>query len=77
MSTKSGEKGVEIMDAQKIGSKLKKLRGSTPIEELAKSLGVSKSAISMWENGERIPRDEIKIKIADYFNKSVESIFFE
>lgn len=65
------------MDAVKIGAKLKKLRGSTSTEELAKALGVSQSAVSMWENGERIPRDEVKIKIANYFGKSVESIFFE
>ena len=46
-------------------------------EEVAKAIGISVSAISMYENGERIPRDSIKIKLAAYFNKSVQEIFFD
>lgn len=38
-------------------------------EELAKQLGVSKSAISMYENGKREPKDhELLECIADFFN---------
>ena len=44
--------------------------------EMARDIGVSKSAIAMYERGERIPKDSIKVKIAAYFQKSVESIFF-
>lgn len=29
----------------------------------------------MYENGERIPRDDIKIRIAQYFQRSVQEIF--
>lgn len=65
------------MDAVSIGKKLKKLRGSTPVDELAKALGVSQSTVSMWEIGQRIPRDEMKIKIANHYGVSVESIFFD
>ena len=36
--------------------------------ELGKKLGVSKSAISMWENGNRFPRFEDQEMIADFFN---------
>nr|DAZ75624.1 MAG TPA: repressor protein C2 [Caudoviricetes sp.] len=31
----------------------------------------------MYENGERIPRDGIKLKIAEYYQKSVQEIFFD
>lgn len=65
------------MDAKKIGEKLKDLRGVRSREELANSLGISISAIAMYEKGERIPRDEIKLKYAKFFKKSVESIFFD
>lgn len=65
------------MDVVRIGKKLKKLRGSTPVEEFAKALGVSQSTVSMWEIGQRIPRDEMKIKIANHYGVSVESIFFD
>nr|WP_243134131.1 hypothetical protein [Ruthenibacterium lactatiformans] len=30
----------------------------------------------MYERGERVPRDEIKIRIVRFYNCSVEDIFF-
>lgn len=65
------------MDKKEIGTRLAALRGDISRENLAKDLGISVSAIQMYETGERVPRDEIKIKIANYFNRSVQSIFFE
>lgn len=62
--------------ADNIAEKLIALRGKKSRKEVAKALGLSISAISMYENGERIPRDSIKIKIANYYNKSVQEIFF-
>lgn len=64
------------MDAIAIGRELVRLRGSRTQEEVAKALGISLSAIGMYERGERIPRDEIKIAIAKYYDKTVQSIFF-
>ena len=64
------------MDAKKIGEKLTKLRGNKTRAEVAKAIGVSVSALSMYENGERIPRDVIKVRIAEYYNRSVQFIFF-
>lgn len=60
-----------------IADRLLKLRGNTPRDEVAKALNISVSALQMYENGQRIPRDEIKIKIASYYNKSVQEIFFD
>jgi DNA-binding XRE family transcriptional regulator len=65
------------MDAKKIGQKLVELRGEKTQEAVAIDLKISRSAVQMYENGERIPRDEIKIKIANYFNVNVQSIFFD
>ena len=59
-----------------IAHKLVELRGERSREEVAKAIGVSISAISMYENGDRIPRDNIKIKIAEYYKKTVGEIFF-
>ena len=60
----------------KIAEKLIKLRGDKSREEVAKAVGVSISAISMYENGERVPRDDVKVRIAEYYKKSVQEIFF-
>lgn len=56
--------------------KLKKLRGDKTQEEVASAIGISKSAWAMYERGERIPRDEVKVRIANYFKTSVQAIFF-
>lgn len=68
----------ESMDAIQIGNKLRELREShdQTLEEAANDLGISKSAICMYETGNRIPKDEIKIRIAEYYHVPLESIFF-
>ena len=65
------------MDSEKIAIKLTGLRGEKSREQVARDLGISVSAVAMYETGARIPRDEIKKRIADYYQVSVESIFFE
>ena len=60
-----------------IGERLRQLRGSRTQKEVADALGVSEMSISFWERGERMPSDDLKIKIAAYFKKSVQSIFFK
>lgn len=64
------------MDAEVIAQRLIKLRGGKSREQVAKDLEISVSAIAMYENGARIPRDEMKKKIAQYYGVSVEEIFF-
>ena len=61
---------------ESVAEKLVRLRGDKSREEVAKEIGVSVSAISMYENGERIPRDDIKVRLAMLFNVSVQEIFF-
>lgn len=64
------------MDAAKIGDALKVLRGNRTQEEVADALGISKSALSMYEQGERIPRDNIKIRIAEYYHVPIFELFY-
>ena len=64
------------MDKKKIGQLLIELRGEVSREKVSSEIGISISALQMYENGQRIPKDEIKIRIADYYKKSVGDIFF-
>jgi DNA-binding XRE family transcriptional regulator len=64
------------MKASSYSEKLVELRGSKSRAEVAKAIGVSTSAIAMYERGERVPKDDIKKRIAKYFNKSISSIFY-
>lgn len=65
------------MDAKSIGNKLSELRGAKTRQMVAEDLDISLSALSMYEQGNRIPRDETKLKIAEYFDKTVQEIFFD
>ena len=40
-------------------------------------MGVTVSSWTKYERDERIPRDELKVKIAEYFGTTVQNIFFE
>lgn len=64
------------MDRLEVGKRLRALRGEKTLDEVAKALGVTSMAVSLWERGERIPNDDIKIKIAAYYNTTVAAIFF-
>ena len=59
-----------------VAERLIKASGDKKREEVASAIGVSLSAIKMYENGERIPRDETKIKLAEFYNKTVQELFF-
>lgn len=60
----------------KIGQKLRELRGERSVSEVANAVGIAQSTLSMYENGDRIPRDSIKIKLARYFDVSIEELFY-
>ena len=60
-----------------VAEKLVQARGDKRREDVAAAVGISLSAVAMYENGERIPRDEIKVKLANYYNTTVQALFFD
>lgn len=64
------------MNKEIIGEKLLELRGNRSREEVANAVNISISALQMYENGQRIPRDDIKVRLADYYKTTVQEIFF-
>ena len=62
------KKGSENMiQKETTGMILRKLRGDRTQEEIAAILGITKSSWAMYERDERVPRDEVKIRIANFF----------
>lgn len=61
-----------------IGTKLKALRAQKKEtqQQVADNIGITKSALAMYERDDRIPRDEVKVRIAKYYGETVQSIFY-
>ena len=65
------------MNNKAIAKTLIRLRNGKSREIVAKACEISVSALAMYEQGERIPRDDIKVRLANYYNRSVNYIFFD
>jgi transcriptional regulator with XRE-family HTH domain len=57
-----------------LGAKLRELRGSHSLHEVAAELGVDTSVISRYENGKRAPVPEMLEKLAEYYEVDYESL---
>lgn len=44
---------------------------------ISRELGINSTTYNAWETGQNIPRDEMKVKIADFYGLSVGYIFFK
>lgn len=57
-----------------IGDRIKQLRLENNLtqEEFGKIFGIVKSTVSMYESNKSTPDDELKKKIAEYFNVSLD-----
>lgn len=65
-----------IAKRQTIAKRLVRLRRNKTQKDIAEAVNISVSALAMYESGKRIPRDEVKAAIAEYYNVSIESLFF-
>lgn len=43
------------------------LRGNRSKEEVAKALDISVTSLTAYENGERVPRDEVKVRLSKFY----------
>lgn len=59
-----------------MGKNLQTLRGDIPRATVAQAINVSLPSYSAYERNDRIPRDEVKLRIAEYFGTTVQAIFF-
>lgn len=66
----------EALKTLSVGERIKVLRGEQSQEELASIVGVTPSAIGMYEQNRRMPRGQTQKAIADYFGLLVDDLFF-
>lgn len=79
LNKESQQKGGDNVSDNYIKDNLKFLRERKKLTQTAisKALGVNPSTYNAWETGQNIPRDEMKVKIADFYGLSVGYIFFK
>lgn len=65
------------MSKEIVGKRLVTLRGERSRDEVAEANGISVSALQMYENGQRMPKDDIKVKLANYYRVTVQALFFD
>lgn len=59
----------------KTGERLRMLRGSMTQKEVAAGCGITLASLASYERGERVPRDEIKVRFSTFFGVPITSIF--
>lgn len=59
-----------------IADRLKEARGDIPRKKVCEDLGLATSTLMMYETGKRIPRDDIKLKLANYYHKPIGELFY-
>ncbi len=69
-----------VIDKEKMAEKLKQFRGEKTQKEVCldvgMDVGITPSALAMYETGERVPRDEIKVVLANYYHTTINELFF-
>lgn len=70
--------GEQMIDMKTMGQRLRDLRteaGKTA-SEVSMATGIGESALRNYECGLRIPRFKAMFKLAEYYGKTVDFIFF-
>lgn len=72
------QNGIIERASKRYGMKIRQLREEKGLtqEQFAKKIGTRQSTVGMWERCERSPRDSVKKQIAQFFDKSVQEIFY-
>lgn len=63
------------MNQKEVGRYLRELRGERTLDKVSDDTGIGRSALNMYELGLRVPRDEAKVKLSQYYKVPID-IFF-
>ena len=65
------------MNVSKICEKLVSARGKRSQKEVATAVNISVAALGMYECGQRVPRDDVKERLAKYYGTTVGFLFYD
>lgn len=67
---------MRVLENILMGKLLKSLRGSRSKEEIAFKVGITVAALINYETGLRMPRDDVKIRLANFYGLTVQELFY-
>lgn len=65
-----------MISTAEVGKRLRVLRGDKTLQKVSDDTGLGVSALTMYELGNRMPRDEAKIVLANYYHTTIDDLFF-
>ena len=65
-----------IIDPVQLGKRLRVLRGIRTRAQVQKETGISQARLGNYEHGTRIPNDQAKVILSNYYGISVQNLFF-
>lgn len=65
------------IDRRRMARRLRAARGGRYEADVCQACGISRSALCQYEKGKRIPKDEIKMRLAQYYGVTVQELFYD
>ena len=65
-----------MIDPVRLGRKLRILRGIRTRAEVEKATGISQARLGNYEHGVRVPTDEAKVILSNYYGMTVQELFY-
>lgn len=65
-----------MIDPIQLGKKLRLVRGIRTRAQVSRETGLSQARLGNYEHGTRVPNDEAKILLANYYGMSVQELFY-
>lgn len=65
-----------MIDPLSLGKRLRLLRGIRTRVQVEKETGISQARLGNYEHGTRIPNDEAKVILSNYYGMTVQELFY-
>lgn len=65
-----------MIDPVRLGKRLRLLRGIRTRAEIERETGISQGRLGNYEHGTRVPTDEAKVILSNFYGMSVQELFY-
>ena len=65
-----------MIDPVAVGKKLRLLRGIRTRAVVEKETGISQARLGNYEHGTRVPNDEAKVILSNFYGVTIQDLFF-